>query len=93
MTIIIILITVNIMINLCQYQHVFGKENVGIHSYRIMNIAMFDLVLTVLVAWLISKYFKKSFILILLILLIISLLIHRIFCVQSTLTKLVFGNF
>ena len=38
----------------CEYRHIFGKEGEGAHSYRVFGIAAVDLVLTILVAVLIS---------------------------------------
>jgi fatty acid desaturase len=79
--------------NLCQYRHIFGKENEGAHSYRIWNIAIVDLLLTIIGALGLSIYFKQPFWLIFVIIMIIGLVLHRLFCVRTTLTKMVFGNF
>jgi hypothetical protein len=79
--------------NLCKYRHIFGKENEGAHSYKIWNIAMVDLLFTILGAFGLSIYFKQSFWLIFVILMIIAIILHRLFCVRTTLTKMVFGNF
>ena len=76
--------------NLCQYKNIFGKPNTGIHTYRILNIAIVDFGLTVLIAYLISKYYFIDFIYVFIIIMLIGLLMHKIFCVDTTLTKLFF---
>ena len=78
--------------NLCKYQNIFGAPNTGIHSIRIFNIAVVDLLLTIFLAKLISNITKSVFIFIFIMLIIISIFIHKLFCVKTTLTKLVFGN-
>jgi hypothetical protein len=43
--------------DLCKYKNFFGKPGEGAHSYRIFNIAIVDLGLTILVAYILSFYF------------------------------------
>jgi hypothetical protein len=47
--------------NLCKYKDLLGEPGKGVHSYRIFNIAIVDVVLTILVALLISFLAKVSF--------------------------------
>jgi len=76
---------------LCKYKDIFGKVGEGIHSYRIFNIAIVDVLLTILAAYLIHLFYKKySFLFILLILFILGIILHRIFCVKTTIDKLLF---
>lgn len=74
----------------CAYRHIFGVENEGIHSYRLLNFAVVDVVLTMIGAFVLALYFKTSFLLVFAFLLIVATLLHRLFCVNTTLTKLVF---
>ncbi len=80
------------MINLCEYKDFFGKPKEGIHSYRIFNIAIVDLVFTIIIAWLISYFFKISFIMTTIILLLLGIIMHKIFCVNTTVNILLFDN-
>jgi uncharacterized membrane protein len=73
--------------SLCQYKDIFGKSKEGPHSYRIFNIAIVDTVLTIILGFLISKYFKYNLYIVLLVLFALSIIIHKIFCVKSTLTN------
>lgn len=78
--------------NLCKYKDVFGKVGEGVHSYRILNVAVVDLGFTILFALLIYFYLSQSvsFILILIFLLILGIFFHYIFCVKTTINKLLF---
>ena len=80
------------MVPLCQYRHIFGKEKRGIHSYRFLDIAIVDTLLTFILSLAISYYFKINLILVFVLLIILSVIIHRIFCVDTTLTKMFFKN-
>ena len=74
--------------SLCKFKDVFGKPKEGPHSYRIFNIAVVDTVLTIIIGYLIAKYFKLKLINVLIVLFILSVIVHKIFCVETTLTKL-----
>ena len=73
---------------LCDYRHIFGKEKEGIHSYRFMDIAIMDVLLTFIGAIIIGYYFKLNIILVFIGLIILGTLIHYIFCVETTITKM-----
>jgi len=76
---------------LCKYKDIFGKVGEGVHSYRIFNIAIVDVLLTVLAAFIIYLLIPKyNFFYILIVLFIIGIILHRIFCVRTTVDKLLF---
>lgn len=77
---------------LCQYKNIFGKPNQGIHSYRIANIAIVDLILTIILAYIISQYMNNSFIYVFMAIFITGILLHRLFCVNTTINQLIFGK-
>lgn len=77
---------------LCPYKHIFGEERKGFHSIRLFNIAILDLLATILGAWAISYYFKLNFFIVLILALIIGIILHRIFCVNTTVNKMIFGT-
>jgi len=79
------------MVNLCKYKDIFGKPKTGIHSYRIFNIAIADLLLTILLAIILSYMLKYSFIITLIILLLLGIILHRLFCVHTTVDDLIFN--
>jgi len=76
---------------LCKYKDIFGKVGEGVHSYRIFNIAIVDVILTILAAFIIHLFLPKySFIYILILLFITGIILHRLFCVRTTVDKLLF---
>ena len=75
-----------------KHSEIFGKPNEGAHSYRLFDIAVVDLLATALVSGAISFTFNKNFIVILLILLLLGIIFHRLFCVNTTINKLIFGE-
>lgn len=78
--------------SLCKYKNLFGEVGKGVHSYRIFNIAVVDTLLTILGAYIIYLFFPKySFFYILLFLFILGILLHRLFCVRTTIDKFLFG--
>lgn len=78
--------------SLCKYKNIFGEENTGAHSFRIFNIAVIDVVLTVIAAYFISKSSNTNFLTVFLILIILGIILHRIFCVNTTINKVIFGE-
>ena len=75
---------------LCKYQNSLGKPNQGFHKH-FLGIAIFDLLAVVIIAGIIAKIFKLKFLLVFLCLLILGIILHRIFCVNTTFNKLLFG--
>lgn len=80
------------MKSLCKYKDILGEPGKGVHSYRIMNIAVVDVILTILVAFLISYFFKFNFWYTLIIFFLLGIVLHRLFCVRTTIDKLLFPN-
>ena len=77
--------------NLCQYKNIFGEPGKGIHSYRLIGVAIVDVVMTIIGAYLISKYFKLNFIHTMISLFVLGIIMHRFFCVRTTIDKLLFN--
>ena len=42
--------------SLCKYKNALGIPNKGIHSYRFMGVAIMDVIMTILAAYLISIF-------------------------------------
>lgn len=76
----------------CKYKNVLGEPGKGVHSYRVFNLAIVDVVLTILGGYLISWAFETSFWLTTLVLFLIGIWAHYVFCVETTLNKLLFSN-
>ena len=78
------------MAGLCQYKDIFGKPNTGVHQYRILNIAIVDVVCVLIGGYFISKYFKTDIYYTLAFIFIAGIIAHRMFCVRTTVDKLLF---
>jgi len=76
--------------SLCKYSNLFGEPMQGAHAYRIFDIAIVDVVATILSAFFISKFLNFKFRNTLIILFLIGIILHRLFCVRTTLDKLLF---
>jgi hypothetical protein len=74
----------------CKYKDILGKPNEGIHKYRIYNVAIVDVLLTIIGSYIISSSFKLNFWYVLLFLFILGIFLHRMFCVRTTIDKLLF---
>jgi hypothetical protein len=78
--------------SLCKYKNALGIPKKGIHSYRFMGVAIMDVIMTIISSLIISYFTKYSFFKVLIILFILGIILHRIFCVKTTIDKLLFPN-
>ena len=78
--------------NLCKHKDVFGKPGEGAHKYRIFNIAIVDTLLTVLLAYVIAYFSGISLIYVIPGTFLLGIVLHRLFCVRTTVDKLLFPN-
>ena len=78
-------------VSLCPYKYIFGKPNKGVHSYRIFDIAIVDVISTIILAYGIATFTKQDFKLVLLALFLFGIVCHHIFCVRTTIDKLLFN--
>jgi len=76
----------------CQYKNIFGKPNEGLHSYRIFDIAIIDVLATFIIAFILNYFFALPFNITLIVLFVIGIVFHRIFCVRTTIDKLLFAS-
>jgi len=68
---------------LAQYKDIFGKPKQGPHSYRFMNIAIVDTILTIVLAFIISLVFKLDLFITIVITFIVGEISHYLFCVDT----------
>ena len=67
------------MHGLCKYKDALGEPNKGIHSYRLFGVAIVDVIMTIILAFIISYIFKKSFLYTTIFLFILGIFLHRLF--------------
>lgn len=78
--------------DLCKYKNIFGEPGKGVHSFRIFNIAVVDVVATLIVSYLISRFWKIRFMKVAFIMFLLGIVLHRLFCVRTTIDKLLFDE-
>ena len=76
----------------CQYKDILGKPGKGIHSYRLFGVAIADLIITLIAAYIIAYMFKIRFYYVAIGLFILGILLHRAFCVKTTIDTLLFRH-
>ena len=80
------------MVDLCKYKDALGVPRKGIHSYRLFGVAIADVIMTIIGAALISYFSGYNFLYVLIFLFILGILLHRLFCVRTTIDKVLFPN-
>ena len=78
--------------DLCKYKNALGIPKKGVHSYRFFGLAIADVIMTIIGAFIIAYFTKQKFVYVLLILFILGIILHRLFCVRTTIDKLIFPN-
>lgn len=77
---------------MCQHADIFGKPNEGVHKQRLFGMAAVDLIATAALAGIITYFTKKNFILVFLALMLLAVVVHKIFCVETALNKKLFSS-
>ena len=72
------------------FNKILGEPGKGLHSIRIMNIAIIDVIFTILLSYIISKKYKYNFKKTLLNMFLLGIASHEIFCVKTTINKILF---
>jgi hypothetical protein len=76
----------------CKYKNALGEPKKGIHSHRLFGLAIVDVIMTILAAFLISYFFRISFIWCLIVLFLLGIFLHKLFCVNTTIGQMIFGT-
>jgi hypothetical protein len=72
------------------FDKIIGVPGVGIHSYRIFNIAYMDVIVVLIGSILLAKLLKWNYIRTIIGMFVIGIVIHRLFCVKTVLDKWLF---
>jgi hypothetical protein len=80
------------MVELCKYKNSLGEPGKGVHSYRLLNVAIVDVVMTIVGAFIISYFFNYNFLYITFLFFFLGIILHRLFCVRTTIDRLLFPN-
>jgi uncharacterized membrane protein len=74
----------------CRFKNILGESGKGVHSIRIFNISVVDVLLTFLIAYLTKG--NCNYFIVLAIWFILGIILHHIFCVKTTIGQLIFGS-
>ena len=87
--------------SLCKYRNIFGEPKTGLHNYRIFNIAVFDVLATLLVSVIIHQVIIVEWLkmysiiklwMVIVFMFVLGILLHQLFCVRTTVDKLLFDE-
>jgi hypothetical protein len=70
----------------------FGKPREGLRKYRIFDIAIMDVLVTMIIVYLLCWVTKLPYWYTLLFVFILGIFIHRLFCVRTGIDKILFPN-
>ena len=68
---------------LCKYKAILGNPGAGFHSYRLFNLPVVDVALTVLLAYLLAMWKRWTFWKTFVGLFVLGEILHYIFCVDT----------
>ena len=74
----------------CKYKNIFGEPGTGAQSYRFLGVAIVDVLLTILIAVIFAYFTKLSIWVSLGGFFLLGIFAHRLFCVRTTVDKLLF---
>ena len=72
---------------LCHYKNSLGIPGKGIHKH-VFGIAIVDVIMTILGAYVLSKVLPFKFTFILIFLFLLGIILHHLFCVKTTVDKI-----
>lgn len=78
-----------------KYANIFGEPRTGVHSYRLFDFAIVDIIFTIIITYLIGIYYKcnlNNMIILYFIIFFIGQIFHLLFCVKTKFIK-IFDNF
>ena len=78
--------------NLCKYRNALGVPGKGAHSIRLGGVAIVDVIMTLLGAYIIAYFTRTSFAWTAAGFFLLGIILHRLFCVRTTIDKLLFPN-
>jgi len=72
---------------LCKYKDLFGISGKGVHAYRFLDTAVVDYLGTILLAAILTKYTRIPLVLSTILMFIIGIVLHVLFCVPTGATR------
>ena len=78
------------MAGLCKYKDALGVPGKGVHSYRLFGVAIADVIMTLVASLIIAYLFKLPFLYVSIFAFNLGIILHRLFCVRTTVDKILF---
>lgn len=78
--------------NLCKYRNALGVPGKGVHSVRLGGVAVMDVIMTLVGAYVIAYFTRTSFAWTAAGLFLLGIILHRLFCVRTTIDRLLFPS-
>lgn len=78
--------------NFCKYKDIFGIAGKGVHSYRFLDTAIFDYIGTIAIAAILTKMTDIPLVISTVIMFILGILLHHVFCVSTNATRYLFSR-
>jgi hypothetical protein len=78
--------------NLCKYRNALGVPGKGVHSVRLGGVAIVDVIMTLVGAYVIAYFTRTSFAWTAAGLFLLGIILHRLFCVRTTIDRLLFPS-
>ena len=75
---------------LCTYKDALGKPKEGVHSYRFLGVAIVDVISTIIGGTIIAYCMNWNKLYTIGGLFIVGIILHKIFCVRTTIDRLLF---
>jgi hypothetical protein len=66
-----------------KYQNIFGEPNTGVHSIRLFDFAIVDIIMTFIGAFFISIYINVNLWLLFIFIFLLGQIFHILFCVKT----------
>jgi len=78
--------------DLCKYKDALGIPGQGVHSYRLGGVAIVDVIMTIIGAFIISFFTKWNLWYTIIGFFLLGIFLHHLFCVRTTVDKWLFPN-
>ena len=78
------------MAGLCKYKDALGVPGKGVHSYRLFGVAIADVIMTLVASLIVAYLFKLPFLYVTIFAFVLGIILHRLFCVRTTVDKILF---
>lgn len=76
----------------CKYRNILGKPNEGFHKTRLFGFALYDIIGAFLLAYFLTVLTGMSDIKAIVIVFIVTVFLHWLFCVNTKLNVMIFGK-